>query len=40
MRNEKAKDYIQSKKDEIIDDTILTAKETLYLLSRSATQDT
>ena len=36
MRNEKAKDYIQSKKDEIIDDTILTAKETLYLLSRSA----
>ena len=36
LRNEKAKDYIQSKKDEIIDDTILTAKETLYLLSRSA----
>ena len=40
LRNEKVKDYIQSKKDKIIDDTILTAKETLYLLSRSATQDT
>lgn len=36
LRNEKVKDYIQSKKDEIIDDTILTAKKTLYLLSRSA----
>mgnify|MGYP002713444416 CR=1 FL=1 len=36
LRNEKVKDYIQSKKDEIIDVTILTAKETLYLLSRSA----
>ena len=39
MRNEKAKDYIQSKKDEIIDDTILTAKETLYLLTKSAVGD-
>ena len=27
LRNEKVKDYIQSKKDEIIDDTILTAKK-------------
>ncbi|CAC7149681.1 terminase, superantigen-encoding pathogenicity islands SaPI [Staphylococcus aureus] len=39
MRNEKVKDYIQSKKDEIIDDTILTAKETLYLLTKSAVGD-
>lgn len=38
-RNEKVKDYIQSKKDEIIDDTILTAKETLYLLTKSAVGD-
>ena len=27
LRNEKVKDYIQSKKDKIIDDTILTAKK-------------
>lgn len=39
LRNEKVKDYIQSKKDEIIDDTILTAKETLYLLTKSAVGD-
>ncbi|CAC7644609.1 terminase, superantigen-encoding pathogenicity islands SaPI [Staphylococcus aureus] len=39
LRNEKVKDYIQSKKDEIIDDTILTAKETLYLLKKSAVGD-
>lgn len=39
LRNEKVKDYIQSKKDEIIDDTILTAKETLYSLTKSAVGD-
>lgn len=39
LRNEKVKDYIQSKKDAIIDDTILTAKETLYLLTKSAVGD-
>lgn len=39
LRNEKVKDYIQSKKDEIIDDTILTGKETLYLLTKSAVGD-
>lgn len=39
LRNEKVKDYIQSKKDEIIDDTILTSKETLYLLTKSAVGD-
>lgn len=39
LRNDKVKDYIQSKKDEIIDDTILTAKETLYLLTKSAVGD-
>lgn len=39
LRNEKVKDYIQSKKDEIIDDTILTAKETLYLLTKSVVGD-
>lgn len=39
LRNEKVKDYIQSKKDKIIDDTILTAKETLYLLTKSAVGD-
>lgn len=39
LRNEKVKDYIQSKKDGIIDDTILTAKETLYLLTKSAVGD-
>ena len=39
LRNEKVKDYIQSKKDEIIDDTILTAKDTLYLLTKSAVGD-
>lgn len=39
LRNEKVKDYIQSKKDEIIDDTILTAKETLHLLTKSAVGD-
>ena len=31
--------YIKSKKDEIIDDTILSAKETLYLLTQSAIGD-
>ncbi|MEB7812885.1 terminase small subunit [Staphylococcus xylosus] len=39
LRNEKVKDYIQSKKDEIMDDTILSAKETLYLLTQSAIGD-
>ena len=32
-------EYIKSKKDEIMDDTILSAKETLYLLTQSAIGD-
>lgn len=32
-------EYIRSKKDEIIDYTILSAKETLYLLTQSAIGD-
>ena len=32
-------EYIKSKKDEIIDDTILSAKEILYLLTQSAIGD-
>lgn len=39
LRNEKVKDYIQSKKDEIMEDTILSAKELLYLLTQSAVGD-
>lgn len=39
LRKEKVDKYIKSKKDEIIDDTILSAKETLYLLTQSAIGD-
>ncbi|PNZ10954.1 terminase small subunit [Staphylococcus simiae] len=39
LRQEKVDEYIKSKKDEIIDDTILSAKETLYLLTQSAIGD-
>lgn len=39
LRKEKVDEYIKSKKDEIIDDTILSAKEILYLLTQSAIGD-
>ncbi|UVD88583.1 MAG: terminase small subunit [Staphylococcus haemolyticus] len=39
LRKEKVDEYIKSKKDEIMDDTILSAKETLYLLTQSAIGD-
>ncbi|MCT1925311.1 terminase small subunit, partial [Staphylococcus pasteuri] len=39
LRKDKVDEYIQSKKDEIMDDTILSAKETLYLLTQSAIGD-
>lgn len=39
LRKEKVEEYIKSKKDEIMDDTILSAKETLYLLTQSAIGD-
>ena len=39
LRKDKVDEYIKSKKDEIMDDTILSAKETLYLLTQSAIGD-
>ncbi|AXV43294.1 MULTISPECIES: terminase small subunit [Staphylococcus] len=39
LRKEKVDEYIKSKKDEIMDDTILSTKETLYLLTQSAIGD-
>ncbi|MCO0861720.1 terminase small subunit [Staphylococcus pasteuri] len=39
LRKEKVDEYIKSKKDEIMDDTILSAKELLYLLTQSAVGD-
>lgn len=39
LRKEKVDEYIKSKKDEIMDDTILSAKEILYLLTKSAIGD-
>ena len=39
LRKEKVDDYIKSKKDEIMDDTILSAKELLYLLTQAAVGD-
>lgn len=39
LRKEKVEEYIKSKKDEIMDDTILSAKELLYLLTQSAVGD-
>lgn len=39
LRKEKVDEYIKSKKDKIMDDTILSAKETLYLLTQSAIGD-
>ncbi|KAA2275077.1 MULTISPECIES: terminase small subunit [unclassified Staphylococcus] len=39
LRKEKVDEYIKSKKDEIMDDTILSAKEILYLLTQSAIGD-
>ena len=35
LRKEKVDEYIKSKKDEIMDDTILSAKELLYLLTQA-----
>ncbi|MGF0029326.1 terminase small subunit [Staphylococcus pasteuri] len=39
LRKEKVEEYIKSKKDGIMDDTILSAKELLYLLTQSAIGD-
>lgn len=39
LRKDKVDEYIKSKKDEIMDDTILSAKELLYLLTQSAIGD-
>ena len=39
LRKDKVDEYIKSKKDEIMDDTILSAKELLYLLTQSAVGD-
>ncbi|HHA5719112.1 TPA: terminase small subunit [Staphylococcus aureus] len=39
LRKEKVDEYIKSKKDEIMDDTILSAKEVLYLLTQAAVGD-
>lgn len=39
LRKEKVDKYIKSKKDEIMDDTILSAKELLYLLTQVAVGD-
>ncbi|MDU4022313.1 MAG: terminase small subunit, partial [Staphylococcus epidermidis] len=39
LRKEKVDEYIKSKKDEIMDDTILSAKELLYLLTQAAIGD-
>ncbi|EJD95503.1 terminase small subunit [Staphylococcus epidermidis] len=39
LRKEKVDKYIKSKKDEIMDDTILSAKELLYLLTQAAVGD-
>lgn len=39
LRKDKVEEYIKSKKDEIMDDTILSAKELLYLLTQSAVGD-
>ncbi|MDH9058944.1 terminase small subunit [Staphylococcus epidermidis] len=39
LRKEKVDEYIKSKKDEIMDDTILLAKELLYLLTQAAVGD-
>ena len=39
LRKEKVDEYIKSKKDEIMDDTILSAKELLYLLTQATVGD-
>lgn len=39
LRKDKVDEYIKSKKDEIMDDTILSAKELLYLLTQAAVGD-
>lgn len=39
LRKDKVDEYIKSKKDEIMDDTILSAKELLYLLTQAAIGD-
>ena len=39
LRKDKVHEYIKSKKDEIMDDTILSAKELLYLLTQAAVGD-
>ena len=39
LRKDKVDEYIKSKKDEIMDDAILSAKELLYLLTQAAVGD-
>ncbi|EJD5763379.1 terminase small subunit [Staphylococcus pseudintermedius] len=39
LRNEKVNEYIQSQQDKIMDDSILTAKELLHLLTNAAVGD-
>lgn len=39
LRNEKVNEYIQSQQDKVMDDSILTAKELLHLLTNAAVGD-
>ncbi|MGS4199361.1 terminase small subunit [Staphylococcus pseudintermedius] len=39
FRNEKVNEYIQSQQDKVMDDSILTAKELLHLLTNAAVGD-
>ncbi|MGV3187936.1 terminase small subunit [Staphylococcus chromogenes] len=39
LRNEKVNEYIQSQQDKVMDDSILTAKELLHLLTSAAVGD-
>ncbi|MDY3696928.1 MAG: terminase small subunit [Staphylococcus hyicus] len=39
LRNEKVNEYIQSQQDKIMDDSILTTKELLHLLTNAAVGD-
>ncbi|EGQ3154484.1 TPA: terminase small subunit [Staphylococcus pseudintermedius] len=39
LRNEKVEEYIKSQQDKIMDDSILTAKELLHLLTNAAVGD-
>ncbi|MFB3176021.1 terminase small subunit [Staphylococcus pseudintermedius] len=39
LRNEKVEEYIKSQQDKVMDDSILTAKELLHLLTNAAVGD-